>query len=384
LATVASAITPINGAEQDYDPLLDLIGDSRFVLLGESTHGTEEFYRERSRITERLIAEKGFSVVAVETDWADAFDVNEYIQGNVSEAPGAALRTFERFPTWTWNNSVVRELVEWLRTWNLRHDVQRVGFYGLDVYNVPESARRVITFLNAIDPAAARRARDRYDCFGRIAVEDLPEYGRRVLAGERGSCGGGAVAEFLEVGGLMATAGEDHRPGDEALVSAWQNARVVMNGEAYFRLVNLPSVESWNLRDRHMADTIDVLARHLGVGSSEPAKVVVWAHSSHLGDASTTERASVGELNVGQLLRQRHDGSSVLVGLTTYDGSVRAARAWGGRSSDIPLKPARPDTFAALFHSIQTPAFLLTFGDHPAVREALGTRLLERFIGVVY
>jgi len=364
IAGIARTSTPLMQSDEDYEPLMRLIGDSRFVLLGESTHGTEEFYRERARVTQQLIAEKGFTIVAVETDWADAFDVNEYIQGAVPTAPGDALQTFERFPTWTWNNRIVTELVGWLRAWNASHSAARVGFYGIDLYNVPESARRVVAYLEIADPPAAAIARNRYSCFGRLGVNDLPEYGHRVLAGERKACAEGAAAEFLDMARRMAASGE-HRPGDEALVAAWQNARVVMNGEAYYRLANLPTVESWNLRDRHMADTIDALALHLESAAAPPTKVVVWAHSSHLGDARRTERSGLGELNVGQLLRQRHDGDAVLVGFTTYDGTVRAARSWGGRSSVFPLKAARTDSFAGLFHEVQRPAFFINLRDSP-------------------
>jgi erythromycin esterase-like protein len=278
----------------------------------------------------------------------------------------------------------VTELVGWLRGWNASHAAAPVGFYGIDLYNVPESARRVVAYLESTDPPAAAVARNRYNCFGRLDVNDFPEYGRRVLAGERNSCAEPAAAEFLDLARRMAASGEAHRPGDEALVAAWQNARVVMNGEAYYRSANLPTVESWNLRDRHMADTIDVLAQHLESGAAPRTKVVVWAHSSHLGDARRTERSGVGELNVGQLLRQRHASDAVLVGFTTYDGTVRAARSWGGRSDIFSLKAARTDSFAGLFHEVRGPAFFLNLRDAPSVQQALAGRMLERFIGVVY
>ena len=386
VTTVASSARPLQGVAEDYDQLFELIGDNRFVLLGESTHGTQEFYRERARITRRLIEEKGFSVIAVEADWADAYDVNEYIHGQSAGALEATLNTFERFPSWMWNNAEVRNLVAWLRTWNLSAEgrKQPVGFYGLDLYNVPESAQRVIEFLQKEDSAAAARARNRYKCFDRLRQEDLMEYGRRVAMEERAACAEPAAAEFLEMSSRVLAQGSRYRPGDEALVSAWQNARVVMSGEAYYRFVYAGGVESWNLRDRHMADTLDALSEHLDEGAPRPAKVVVWAHNSHLGDARVTERTRVGEWNVGQLMRQRHDGESVLVGFTTYAGTVRAASTWGGRSRVHRLKPALRNSFAALFHETGVPAFLLMLRNDDATRQVLAGRRLERFVGVVY
>jgi erythromycin esterase-like protein len=305
-----------------------MIGDFQFVLLGESTHGTREFYRERARLTRRLIEEKGFTLLLLEADWPDAYDVNEFLHGRGAATSTDALRTFTRFPLWMWNNEEVRDLVDWLREYNARDSTTRpVGVYGMDLYSVTDSMEAVIAFLRTVDSGAARRAEDRYRCLKRYRSNGMENYAADVVSGAR-SCKAAAVAQFQELTERVTRAVNDHEPGDDALISAWQNSRVVANGEAYYRTSASGTALSWNLRDQHMADTIDAVAQHLSGGASRPAKVVVWAHNSHLGDARVTERAEVGELNVGQLMRQRHDGRAVLIGFTTYAGTVRAAPSW--------------------------------------------------------
>ena len=211
----------------------------------------------------------------------------------------------------------------------------------------------------------------------------MARYGAEVASG-RPPCRQGAVDQFVELGKRVADAGPGHRPGDDRLISAWQNARVVANGEAYYRTMYAGGVASWNLRDSHMADTIDAISRHLNEGAPRPAKVVVWAHNSHLGDARVTERSAFGELNVGQLMRQRHDGRSVLIGFTTYGGTVRAASSWGAEGKEHTLKPARTDSFSAMFHETGIPAFTLRLRESADAVAALGPRRLERFVGVIY
>jgi erythromycin esterase-like protein len=237
--------------------------------------------------------------------------------------------------------------------------------------------------LRQEDPAAAARAERRYRCLARHAG-DMARYGADVAAGRQVPCRSDAVAQFQEMENRVIQSGAGHRPGDDRLVSAWQNARVVANGEAYYRMAHEGGVASWNVRDSHMADTIDAVSRHLNEGSARPAKVVVWAHNSHLGDARVTERSAIGELNVGQLMRQRHDGQSVLIGFTTFGGTVRAAPSWGAQDREYALKPARADSFAAIFHDTGIPAFTLRLRGAAEIAAALGPRRLERFVGVIY
>jgi erythromycin esterase-like protein len=376
--------TPITGSERDYDELMAMIGDHQFVLLGESTHGTREFYRERARLTRRLIEEKQFTVVLLEADWPDAYDVNEFIHGRGPSSAAEALGTFTRFPQWMWGNQEIAQLLEWMRAHNKteRGAADPVGIYGMDLYSVKESMDDVIAFLRTADAAAAKRAEERYKCLARYA-DDLDRYAVAIAGGSRG-CQPDVQAQFEEMGQRITAAGRGHRPGDDRLVAAWQNARVAANGEAYYRSMVGGGVASWNLRDRHMADTIDAISQHLNEGAPHPAKVVVWAHNSHLGDARVTERSRIGELNVGQLMRQRHDGRSVLIGFTTYSGTVRAASSWGAQGRAQPLKPSRPDSFSSIFHHLGIPAFSLPLRGSSEASAALGAPRLERFVGVIY
>jgi erythromycin esterase-like protein len=383
--TIRRLAQPLTGTDRDYDRLMEIVGDHQFVLLGESTHGTREFYRERARLTRRLIAEKGFTVVLFEADWPDAYDLNEFIHGQRGASAREALATFTRFPKWMWGNEEINELAEWMRTYNQtpRGAADPVGVYGMDLYSVKESIEDVVAFLRKEDPAAAKHAEDRYRCLTRYA-DDMERYAVAVAAGRQPACRQQAVAQFEELGKRVTAAGPGHRPGDDRLISAWQNARVVANGEAYYRSAIDGGVASWNLRDSHMADTIDAVSRHLNEGAPRAAKVVVWAHNSHLGDARVTERSEIGELNVGQLMRQRHDGRAVLIGFTTYGGSVRAAASWGAEGRQQTLKPALPESFAAMFHATGIPAFTLPLRGSAEAVAALGTRRLERFVGVIY
>jgi erythromycin esterase-like protein len=285
-----------------------------------------------------------------------------------------------------WNNHEAADFIDWLRDHNanLTGAERPVGFYGLDLYDVTGSAAEVIAYLERHDPAAAARARQRYGCFNRLQTDHLLEYGRSVAMGERRSCAEPVAAMFDELTARVAANEREHRPGEEALISAWQNARVAMNGDGYYRAVYAGGTLAWNLRDQHMADTIDMLSVQLAAGDPGGAKVVVWAHNSHLGDASATARASEGEWNVGQLMRRRHDGATVLVGFTTYEGTVRAAGSWGDRSKVHRLRQARQDSVASLFHETAAPAFVLILRGRDHLRRLLQGERLERFVGAVY
>jgi erythromycin esterase-like protein len=363
-----------------------MIGDARFVLLGEATHGTHEFYRERALITRRLIEEKGFNAVVLEADWPHAYRVGEYVRGEGAEASAEqVLAGFKRFPRWMWRNADFRDLVEWLRSHNAsRTPEAHVGVYGMDLYSLSESTEDVVEYLKRADPENARRAQKRYQCLG--GYRNRPEqYGYEVATRVRSSCEKEAVAQLQEMEQRLATwrASPDRRRDDE-LFSAYQNARVVRHAEAYYRLLYHQNFSTWNLRDKHMATTIQELVKYLDALGGNKTKVVVWAHNSHQGDARMTERGEAGELNVGQLMRQFHDGSAVLVGFTTYTGEVRAASEWGGGDRRMKLRPALPESYAALFHETGVPAFLLLMrGGGPHV-EALARPRPERAVGVVY
>ncbi|HZE71791.1 MAG TPA: erythromycin esterase family protein [Pyrinomonadaceae bacterium] len=377
---------PIEDNARDYGVLLDLIGEARLCLLGEATHGTHEFYRDRAEITKQLIKEKGFSAVAVEADWPDAFRVNRYVRGlsddrNADEALGG----FKRFPTWMWRNTVVLDFVEWLREYNssLPQDAAKVGFYGLDLYSLYTSIDAVLNYLKNVDPAAAERARYRYSCFEHFA-EDTQAYGYAANFGITESCEREVIAQLVELRRHAADyASRDGRVAQDEFFFAEQNARLVLNAERYYRTMFRGRVASWNLRDRHMADTLDALIGHLQ-STGQQAKVAVWEHNSHLGDARATYMAEYGELNVGQLVRERYGAESVLVGFTTYEGMVTAASNWDGPAERKRVRPALANSYEALFHETTVPKFLLALRDRRQVSTALHGPKLERAIGVIY
>jgi erythromycin esterase-like protein len=386
LAVIQRAAHPLTGAADDYDRLLEHVGDARFVLLGEASHGTHEFYRTRAEITQRLIQEKGFVAVAVEADWPDAYRVNRYVRG-VADDPTAneALADFRRFPTWMWRNADVLDFVGWLRDHNdLQPDYEhKVGFYGLDLYSLYRSIEVVLAYLDRVDPDAAKRARYRYSCFEDFG-EDAQAYGYASSFGLTESCEREALEQLIE---LRRTATEYARhdgqlAADEAFFVE-QNARVIKNAEQYYRTMFGGRVSSWNLRDRHMVETLQALDAHLSRGG-RPARIVMWEHNSHLGDARATEMSARGELNVGQLMRERYGLQTILVGFTTYSGTVTAATDWDAPAERKNVRPGLPGSYETLFHSASLPSFDMDLrGISAATRQLLDPKL-ERAIGVIY
>jgi erythromycin esterase-like protein len=376
---------PLRGTSDDFDPLLALIGGARFVLIGEASHGTHEFYRIRAEITKRLIREKGFQAVAVEADWPDAYRVNRFVHGRDSDTDATdALGGFKRFPQWMWRNADVLDFVGWLRAHNegQREDA-KVGFYGLDLYSMHASMEAVLRYLAVVDPAAAERARFRYACFEHFG-EDAQAYGYAASVGLTPSCERAVVDQLIEL--RLAAADYAHRDGRVAaddLFFAEQNARLVRNAERYYRAMFGSRTQSWNLRDQHMAETLDSLIAFLGANGSS-AKVVLWAHNSHLGDARATELGAGGELNVGQLVRQRYGRDATLIGFTTCTGTVTAASNWDEPAERKVVRPALPESFEALFHEVGLGNFSLDLSAGGGAAETLARPRLERAIGVIY
>lgn len=377
---------PLTGAASDYDPLMDLIGDARFVLIGEASHGTHEFYRERAEITKRLIQEKGFTAVAVEADWPDAYRVNSYVRGVSDDATtDEALGGFKRFPTWMWRNTDVVNFIDWLRDYNkaLPPNATKVGYYGLDLYSMHTSMEAVLGYLDKIDPEAAKRARHRYSCFEHFG-ENTQAYGYAASFGLSESCEDEALKQLMELQRRAAEyANRDGRVAEDEFFYAQQNARLVKNAEEYYRSIFRGRVSSWNLRDRHMAETLDQLVAHFNQ-QGIPAKFVVWEHNSHLGDARATDMGDAGELNVGQLVRQRYGSEAVLIGFSTYTGTVTAASNWGDTPERKQVRPALPESYEALFHKTGLPRFLLNLRNDDRAIARLREGKLERAIGVIY
>lgn len=383
---VREAAHPLTGSPEDYDPLMKLIGNARLALLGEASHGTHEFYRHRAEITKRLIREKGFIAVAVEADWPDAYRVNRYVRGESDHTDAVeALSGFERFPAWMWRNADVLDFVGWLRAHNdsLAPNGVKVGFYGLDLYSLHSSIHAVLNYLDKADPEAARRARYRYSCFEHFG-EDPQSYGYAAGLGLSHTCETEVVSQLIELQrSAAAYARRDGRLAADDFFYAEQNARVVRNAEQYYRSMFRGRVASWNLRDQHMTETLNGLMAHLQ-RREEPPKIVIWAHNSHLGDARGTEMGRAGEWNVGQLVRERYGRDAVLIGFSTYSGTVTAASNWGDPAERKRVRPALPGSYEALFHGAGIPRFFLNLRDGGHVAEGLREPLLERAIGVIY
>jgi erythromycin esterase-like protein/orotate phosphoribosyltransferase len=368
--------------------LSELIGDARIVLIGESSHGTHEFYQARAEITKWLIEEKGFCAVAAEADWPDAYRVNRYVRGLGEDTTAEeALRGFERFPSWMWRNNVVRDFVDWLRADNRRCESQhrrRAGFYGLDLYSLHRSMHEVVTYLDTIDPAAAGRARARYACFDHASADDGQAYGFRAAFGAGLSCEKEAIDQLVDIQrNALVYARRDGLLAEDELFYAEQNAQVVRDAEYYYRAMFSGRVTSWNLRDQHMADTLQALLAHLDrYPDATPARIVVWAHNSHVGDARATEVSSDGQLTLGQLVRERYRDDCRLIGFSTYTGTVTAASDWGGVAERKMVRPALPGSIEELFHETGKPAFAVS--SDGAARAALDVVRLGRAIGVIY
>ena len=385
LAVVRERARPLHGDPAQYDYLVDGIGDARVVLLGEATHGTHEFYRERAFITRRLIVEKGFTAVAVEADWPDAYRINRYVRGTgADEEAVQALSDFGRFPTWMWRNADVLDFVGWLRSHNETQPAdKRVGFYGLDLYSLRASMQAVLVYLDKVDPEAARVARRRYACFDQFG-EEMQAYGYAASLSLYASCEQEVITQLLDLHRQRtAYASRDGRVAADDFFYAEQNARLVTSAEEYYRTMFRGRADSWNLRDGHMADTLEELIQFLD-RTNRQARVVVWAHNSHLGDARATEMGERGELNVGQLVREKYGAGAVLVGFTTYAGTVTAASEWDGPAHRKQVRPAQAGSYERLFHEAGIPRFLLPLRTDLELQSALAPPRLERAIGVLY
>jgi erythromycin esterase-like protein len=387
VAVVAEHARNLSGTPNDYEPLMELIGDARLVLLGQASRGTHEFFAARARITRRLIEEKGFTAVALESDWTDCMPINSFVRGAHDNHDAlAALDGFTRFPTWIWRNGAVLDFIEWLRAHNqFAQGEPPVGFHGVDLYNMHASNECVLSYLDTVDPAAAERARRRFahagfDDFGdeALAHHDPADSGFEQARDDE------LVGELLElrrraavqvsVGGRMAE--------DESFAIE-QDESLARNAEDYYRLMYGGSASAWGLRTHHLAQMISALVDHLD-RSVGRGKVVFWAHNSQVGDARANELGDRCEVSVGQLARERFGEDAVLVGMTTYQWTVRAASDWDSPLEHKIVVPAEPGSYEALFHEIGQPRFYLPLRGCPAAAQVLRAPRLQRAIGVYY
>lgn len=358
--------------DPDFAAAFDRFADKRVVMLGEASHGTDEFYRARAAITKRFVEHHGFTVVAVEGDWPDAAAYDRFIRNKPSREQ--LSRAFQRFPTWMWRNAVMPDFLRSLKDINAgRPAGDQVGFYGLDIYNMNASIKAILTYLDEKDPQAARVARERYGCLTPWQA-DPATYGRAALQSGYAECEQAVVDQCRD---LLEMALE--HDGDN--FDAAMNARLVASAERYYRIMYYGGAESWNLRDSHMAETLDYLMERRG----PEAKALVWAHNSHIGDARTTEMGRVrGEHNIGQLARERYGEDVALIGFGTHDGTVTAASDWDGEHQTMTVNPSRRDSYERFCHDSGKAAFLLDFTTSSPLKKRLSKPQLERFIGVIY
>ena len=370
------------------DGLLERIGDSRVVLIGEASHGTAEFYDMRARITRELIKRKGFNIIAAEADWPDAETIDHYIHGtgqNPFHDTRIANRPFSEFPEWMWANHSVLSFLQWLKKHNLSVDSaeRQVSFYGLDFYNIFGSIRAVIDYLRHVDSQAAKAARWSYGCL-MPWVRDPSLYSRDIQSGRYHDCSREVFAVIRQLRGNRLLYQQTDRPG---YFNAYRNARLIVNGEYFFRTLFRDNTDSWNLRDQNMFDSLLAILKYNGPVS----KVVVWAHNSHIGDARATSRHELGEINLGQLVREKFTDKSYLIGFGTDHGTVAAASSWGDPVKFMQIKPSHPDSYGHLFHQVKSDNFLLPLRisiiRNPVLaltRKKMLARHMQRAIGTTY
>jgi len=375
LRNVAEPFDSLDDA--DLEPLLKRIGDARVVLLGEASHGTDEFYRMRERISRELITKKGFNFIAIEGDWPDASRIDHYVRD--FEYPASEWTAFARFPVWMWRNTAVRQFVDWLREYNQHKELnQRIAFHGLDLYSLFNSIRSILDYLDEVDPDSASVARERYGCLNPWQ-KDPATYGRAAISGSYKSC----EAEVVQMLSDILHKHSDYSQHDgQRFLDTVQNARLVANAERYYRIMYYGSRASWNLRDTHMFETLQTLLKFYG----ENSKGIVWAHNSHVGDASATEMFTRGEYNIGYLCRQELNFKSYNIGFGTDNGTVAAASDWDGPMEVKQVRPSLENSYERVFHQTELPGFLLALKNPKSNEvhiELLKSRL-ERAIGVIY
>ncbi len=358
--------------------LLKRIGDCRLVLLGEASHGTAEFYEMRARITQELIEKKDFSIVAVEADWPDATYINHYIHGTAPD-PLLESKPFSRFPTWMWANHSVHEFIRWLKKHNsVRPQSTKVNFYGLDLYSLYSSMEMVLSYLEKVDPETAEVARLRYGCL--MPWANNPEiYGQLTVTKQYRECEKDVLVTLRD---LLKKRLEYSFADGEKFFNATQNARLVANAERYYRTMYYAENNSWNQRDQHMFETLQAVLEH----KDQEAKVIIWEHNSHIGDARATQMSARGELNIGQLVRQKYGDNAYLIGFGTDHGTVAAASEWGGPMEVKQIRPSNIDSYEHIFHEVRTDNFLLPLRKPllEITRNKLSAERLERAIGVIY
>jgi erythromycin esterase len=366
-------------SKADLKPLMDRIGDARIVMLGEASHGTHEYYTWRTHITKKLIEEKGFNFIAVEGDWPDCYRLNRFVKGYdvANKSAYTVLQSFNRWPTWMWANWEIVALSDWLKKYNkqLPPD-KKAGFYGLDVYSLWESMDSIMQYLKKTDPAALKVAEAAFNCFEPYHKDEGNAYARAAQFVPE-LCQNEVMHLLKEIEKKLPTYNTDH----ENVFNASQNAQIIVNAEKYYRAMIKGGPHSWNVRDRHMNDTLDRLMKFHG----DNAKVIVWEHNTHIGDARATDMVDEGMFNIGELARMQHSEKGVvLVGFGSYQGSVMAGKSWGAPMQTIPMPAARKGSWEYLLHSAGKESKLLLMNDFAGNDMFMENHIDHRAIGVVY
>jgi erythromycin esterase-like protein len=396
---------PLGPAPDNHDLLIEAMRNQargkRFVLIGEASHGTAEFYRIRAEITRHLIVEEGFDAVAVEADWPDAYRVNDFVCGRSSDPDAdAALSGFQRFPTWMWRNTEVLAFIDWLHGYNLGSDsftkyngrkkekIQRgeqepVGFYGLDLYSMTTSMAAVLEYLDKIDPEEAFAARERYACFGQF-INNPQAYGYAIASGRWDSCEQEVITQLMRLQQKARAYSRDGPFAGNDYFSAQQNAELVKNAEEYYRAMFRGRPNTWNLRDRHMFETLEKLAAHLETRLEREPRLIVWAHNSHLGNAAATDMGRRGEINIGQLVAEKYGRTGLRIGFSTSRGSVTAATDWDTPAKTKTIRAPLPGSYEELFSRLEKKSFYLDLTAENEAIDALREERLQRAIGVIY
>ncbi len=367
----------------DYGPLIEKSGKAHFVLIGDSTHGTHEFYLERMNISKRLIEEKKFRLISIEGSWPSVYLLNQYIHSRIPQNAIQVLEVFNEYPEWVWNNKEMRDFIRWLKEYNSRaeHSNQRVSLYGMDIYDSFRSQGRVLEYFKKAAPEAVLPAKQRYACFAQFN-NDMDQYGQAVKNDPSRSCESKVTQEYRAFIDCQIRCPDSNTSVNrEEFFQAKQNALNVKNTERYYRdLYQSDSdVLSWNGRDRHMQESIDVMQQHL-----KHPKTIIWGHSSHLGNALATDMAKQGKLNLGQLIRQQYPNNVFSIGMMTYAGDVVASDRWDSPAKIMPLRPVLPQSNSALFHQLGVSRFFLFLQQPFEIRQWLNSSRLQRHVGVIY
>tara|TARA_R110002096_G_scaffold432240_1_gene648594 strand:- start:1872 stop:3230 length:1359 start_codon:yes stop_codon:yes gene_type:complete len=391
IAALEKNACPVGEAFGEYGPIIEAASDKQIILIGEASHGSAEFYRTRAEITQRLIEEKGYDAVVVEADWPDAYAINRYVRGlDPNMTAEATLEQFERFPTWMWANYEVLHFIKWLRAFNdmYQKETRAVGFYGLDLYSMGASINAVITYLEKVDPKASEQARQRYGCLEHF-MDNPQSYGYAMKQGLADSCEKEIIEqlidlrkksyEYMKLNGFVAS---------DEYFCAEQNAKLVCNAEEYYRAMfsthDAPRPNLWNMRDRHMFETLESLKVHLGKQLDREAKIVVWAHNSHIGNAAATQMSHRGELNIGQLTKEAYGERALLIGFSTAKGTVTAASNWEMPTERKNIRPPIPGSYEDIFHKVNQKKFFLNLQENNEATDQLRAPRLQRAIGVIY